>query len=99
MLATEFEMAWQLARSNADLDDWKGYDAVLSGYALPEFEPVEVPVQAVARQLRWHCINLNGSIDVDAFAEQRTLFIYPKRKVIVTGVCTCDRCGKTKIGL
>jgi hypothetical protein len=97
MLASEFEIAWQLARSEADLANWVGYDDVLFGYGLSNFEPVEVPIQAVARMLRWQCINLDGSIDPEAFAQERQAFVYPRRKVTVTGICTCLGCGKIKL--
>jgi len=74
MLRSEFQRAFDLAKSEADftLVDTTS----LFGYGLPDFQPVVATIEAVAATLRWQALQLNGHWDEEALNECWKLFRY-----------------------
>ena len=70
--------ACDIARSDRDLTNVD--ISLLDGYGLPGFVPVTVPVEAVARVIRWQCFLFNGGIDS---TELNDLAGHFRRKVTV----------------
>jgi|GEM_PF-1622239 len=78
MNKAEFQEAYRIACSDQDLSD---HDIdLLNGFGLPDFKPVCVTIEAVARTIRWQCFCLDGSIDQEALNECQTHF---RRRVTV----------------
>ncbi len=70
MTKQQFDKAVTLARTTLDLND---DDEVLYGCALPNFKPVTVTLEAAAKFIRWHCVQLNGQVDSEALNEMRNI--------------------------
>jgi hypothetical protein len=82
MTSAEFAAAWSIAQSSTDLDSFD--DTPLDGLALPGFVPVEVPLQAVSRFLRWQCVYMIGrGYDGEELERCRRLLVWPSRRVAV----------------
>jgi len=81
MTKREFDHCFQLADSDRDFSD--ADDSVLHGCGLPGFQRVTAEPVAVAKFLRWHCLNLNGTWDSSALNDFRSLF---RIRVEVVGV-------------
>ena len=64
MNAQQSKQAFQIANSNADLTNVD--NDILIGYGLPNFQPVSVTLQQVAKEMRWHARQLNGEWDSEA---------------------------------
>jgi hypothetical protein len=78
MNKAEFQKAYEIACGDQDLSD---FDLdLLDGFGLPDFQPVTVPIETVARCIRWQCFYIGGGIDQDALNECRNAF---RRKVTV----------------
>lgn len=71
MTKQQFDKAVTLARSSEDLS--KHDDTVLHGCALAGFTPATCTLQASARFIRWHAINLDGSVDSEALNDLRAI--------------------------
>ncbi len=67
MTRQQLGRAFVLATSSEDLTR-ENYDN-LCGFGLPGFNPVFTTVRAVARLIRWQCVQLNGGIDSRALSE------------------------------
>jgi hypothetical protein len=67
----QFDAAVALATSEVDLSH--ADDTALHGCGLPGFKPATCTLAAAARFIRWHCVNLNGSVDGEALNEMREL--------------------------
>lgn len=92
MKKEDFDLAFAIARSDIDLSQVD--DSALFGYGLPEFEPVTVPVEAVAKTLRWQAYKLNGQWDTTELNACRKLFVWPSRRVEVFNTSIkCPHCG------
>lgn len=72
MNKAEFQRAFAIAISKEDLSKFD--DTVLDGFGLPDFVPVTVPIQSVAKMIRWQAIQLNGGIDNEALSLCRDRF-------------------------
>lgn len=98
MKATEFDRAWRLALSPADLTD--ADDSPLHGCGLPDFSPVRVPIEAVAKLLRWQAVYIGRGegqpkYDGDELENMRKILVYPSRRVeIIPTTITCPHCGE-----
>ncbi len=78
MTKDELKQAMDIARSDRDLSS---IDLTpLTGYALRDFQPVTVAVEAVASMIRWQCFTLDGGIDGEELNELADCF---RRKVTV----------------
>ena len=78
MNKAEFQRAYGIAASEQDLSDCD--DTILDGFGLPDFQPVCVTIEAVAKILRWQCFYIFGGVDQEALTECRNAF---RRKVTV----------------
>jgi hypothetical protein len=67
MTKAEFKQAFAIADSKVDLSNVD--DTVLDGCGLPDFQPVAVTLEAVAKHLRWQARYLNGQWDSEALDE------------------------------
>lgn len=88
MLKAEFDAAWRLATSSMDLTPWDM--SPLDGCGLPGFEPVRVPIEAVARLLRWQCVYMfrqegQPTYDGEELENCRRILVYPSKKVEIIG--------------
>jgi hypothetical protein len=92
MRKEQFEKAFAIANSNADLTNVD--DSAMFGYALPDFEPVTVPIETVAKTLRWQALQLSGKWDTMELEACRKAFVHPSRKVEVFGEFICPHCGE-----
>lgn len=80
MTGSEFAAAWKLALSSVDLDKFD--DIALDGVGLSGFQPVVVPIEAVARFLRWQCVYIfGGGYDGEELERCRRLLVRPSRRV------------------
>lgn len=69
MTKQQFDRAYQLARSNADLTCVD--QSHLYGFALPDFKPTFTTIEAVAALMRWQAYVWNGTWDSYALNEIR----------------------------
>ena len=81
MTVNQFRRAYALAMSAVDLSKWDM--SLLDGFGLPNFQPVVVALEAVARCIRWQVCQWNGGIDADALQECHCFFVYPSQRVQV----------------
>ena len=61
MNKNEFAAAFKIAKSEKDLSNVD--DSTLWGCGLPEFKPVAVTLDQVAKFIRWQCFTFAGTID------------------------------------
>ena len=77
MTKNEFKAAVKLAKSGpiqgANMD-------ILTGFALPDFQPVAVSLETVAEVLRWQCLTFAGHWDDAAMDE---VYCFKNRFIIV----------------
>jgi hypothetical protein len=93
MTAEQFRRAYAIAMSKRDLSN-VNFDA-LCGYGLSDFNPVTVPIEAVARCIRWQTQQFDGGIDGEALTECRRFFVYPSRRVeVLESEGCCPHCGQ-----
>jgi len=57
----QLERALKIAGSDKDLSCFN-LD-IFDGYTLPEFDPVTVTIDDLAKLIRWQCFKLDGTID------------------------------------
>jgi len=93
MLKDQFDRAFAIARSKADLSQVD--DSILFGYGLPDFAPVTVPIETVAKTIRWQALQFNGQWDTEELEACRRAFVYPSRRVEVFETeIKCPHCGE-----
>jgi len=98
MLKEQFERAFRLAISDDDLSRFD--DSPLFGCGLPGFDPVQVPIEAVAKFLRWQCVFISGEpgqpqYDGEELEYCRRPLVWPSRRVEVIDQEThCPHCGE-----
>lgn len=68
----QFDAAVAIAR-NKDIDLSKVDDSTLDGCALPNFKPVTITLEMAAKCIRWHGINIDGSINAEELNELREI--------------------------
>lgn len=81
MTKNEFAAAFKIAK-DLSIDLSNVDDSQLYGYGLPGFKPVHVTLEMVAREIRWHALQLNGEWNGEALNEVANL---GRRKFIVVG--------------
>jgi hypothetical protein len=92
MTRDQFRRAYAIAMSDRDLSN-VDMDC-LNGFGLPDFKAVVVPIEAVARIIRYQTFQLNGGIDIGALTECRKFFVWPSRRVeVLEYESCCSRCG------
>ena len=71
MTNEQFQRAFEIAKTGDDLHhaDPQPFD----GFALPDFEPVVVTFDQVARLIRWQAAQFNGGWDSEALTEIRNI--------------------------
>lgn len=62
MTAAQFKKAFQLAQSDAEIND---DDSNLFGFGLSDFKPVVTTLGAVAKTIRWQCARFDGTWDME----------------------------------
>ena len=69
MNKSEFQAAFEIAKSNAEL----GQDPIYAfdGFGFDSFQPVVCTLRQVARLMRWQALQLNGQWDMAALSEIR----------------------------
>ena len=68
MNKAEAKAAFQIACDrNVDLTDVD--NSVIFGYGLKDFVPVNVTLQMVAKEMRWHALQLDGKWDSSALQQ------------------------------
>ena len=68
MTLQEFQSAFSIAKDfNRDLSNVD--DSILYGYGLPEFKPVYMTLEAVAKTIRWQALQFNGQWDAQELDE------------------------------
>ena len=80
MTKQELKTAFEVANSEKELQQTDLL--IFDGFGLPEFEKVNVTIEAVAKLIRWQCIRLDGSVDQE---ELNTIAEIGKRKFFVIG--------------
>jgi hypothetical protein len=75
----EAKAAFQIACSDADLSNVD--NDVIIGYGLPNFTPVNVTLEMVAKEMRHHAMQLNGKWDSEAL--QQVIDCGRKRFIII----------------
>lgn len=78
MTAKQLKIALAMAQE-VDRDLSRYDDGALEGCGLPDFEPVEASLGAVARLLRWQCLMLNGEWDWREYNENMRPILLSKR--------------------
>jgi hypothetical protein len=79
MTKQQFSEALKIAQSDRDLSDVN--NDVILGYGLPDFKPVYVTLEMVAKEIRWHAYSLHGELlseplnEVARFARRSFLII------------------------
>jgi hypothetical protein len=58
MTKAEFKQAFEIAKSNKDLTNVD--DSTVYGCGLPDFKPVYVTLEVVAKLIRWQCQYIFG---------------------------------------
>ena len=75
MNKAEFQKAWEIAKDvKRDLTMFD--TGALFGFGLSDFEPVAVPIEAIARTLRWQALQFNGVWDTVELAACQRLMRY-----------------------
>lgn len=82
MTTAQFQEAFKIAESDADLSQEASDCHIFMGFGLPGFKPVTVTVRQVAELIRWQARRFNGSWDPVALNEVRTI---GRRRFIVVG--------------
>lgn len=81
MTLNEFKAAFALAKDTSL--DFSGVDnSNMLGYGLPDFKPVHVTLEAVAKEIRWNAYQFDGTWNADALEEVAKL---GRRNFIVLG--------------
>lgn len=65
MTDEQFELAWEIAMSDKKLVDFD--DSILDGCGLDDFQPIKVPIEVVAKLLRWQCFPSFGGSNTASF--------------------------------
>lgn len=73
MNAKQFELAYQIAASDKEI---LADDSHLFGCGLPDFKPVEVTINEVAKFIRYQCKQFNGEMDKEMVGECRYIARY-----------------------
>ena len=60
MRKCDLEAAMAIAQGDEDLTNED--IGLFNGFALPDFEPVACTLRALARLIRWQCIQFNGGV-------------------------------------
>ena len=95
MLAKEFDAAWRLALSDEEIN---ADETPLHGCLLPDFQPVRVPLEAVAKLLRelkyiGHKPNA-PRYDGEELENYRRGLVYPNKRVtVIPHTLACPNCG------
>lgn len=98
MLKEQFDRAFRLAISDQDLSGFD--DSPMFGCGLPGFDPVQVPIEAVARFLRWQCVFISREpgqpqYDGEELEYCRRLLVWPSRRVeVIDRETRCPHCGQ-----
>ena len=71
MTKQEFSQALEIAKSDRDLSNID--NSVIFGYGLPDFKPVHVTLEMVAKEIRWNSFMFSGEICSTALNEVATL--------------------------
>jgi hypothetical protein len=79
MTKPQFDRAYKLARSNANLTHVD--QSHLEGFALPDFKPTFTTIEAVAALMRWQAYIWNGTWDSVALDEIR---VYGRRLFLLS---------------
>jgi hypothetical protein len=79
MTKNELAQAVELARSKEELHD---DDSCLYGLYLRGFVPVSTTIRAVARFVRWHCFNIDGTVATDELAEFAG---FARKRILIVG--------------
>lgn len=65
----ELSQAFQIAKSDVELDHNNASIDPFDGFGLEGFETVYVTLNQIARLIRYQCFCMDGSIDNEAFQE------------------------------
>jgi hypothetical protein len=71
MTKQQFSQALKIAKSDQDLSNVD--NSVIFGYGLPDFKPVHVTLEMVAKEIRWNSFLFDGTICSTALNEVATL--------------------------
>lgn len=76
---------WHLALALAESDQPISFREAdcLSGCALADFQPIRVPLRAIAAMMRWQCLCFNGRMDYRELAELESVLVGKRSKVRV----------------
>ena len=67
MTKTELAAALKLSLTDAELENVE--IDIFYGFGLPDFTPVYVTLEQVAKLIRWQCHTFSGGIDAEALNE------------------------------
>lgn len=81
MTKNEFNAAFNIAK-NFSVDLTNVDSSHMFGYGLPDFEPVHVTLEQVAKEIRWAALQFNGQWNGEALDEVAKL---GRRNFIVLG--------------
>ena len=70
MTKQQFSQALEIAKSDRDLSNID--NSVIFGYGLPDFKPVHVTLEMVAKEIRWNSFMFSGEICSTALNEVAT---------------------------
>lgn len=79
MKKAEFQRAVEIAKSQEEITE---DDSHLYGCALPGFQPVFTSLKALAKLLRWQCLQLNGQWDEQALNEMWKIARYRFESIV-----------------
>jgi hypothetical protein len=81
MTKNEFADAFKIAK-DFSIDLTNVDSSHMFGYGLPDFAPVHVTLEQVAKEIRWHALQFNGEWNGEALNEVANL---GRRNFIVLG--------------